>query len=136
MCHEYILNMPDTEQKPVENVVGGGDEVGGNEGGGGMNGGRRRSRKQRRSSGSKRKGNAWTDLVKRVFNENKHKSGYKFKHALMDAKKLYKGAVVEPNRVGPTAAKTVATSIAKNVGKFADRALGTRRQRGGKSRRR
>jgi hypothetical protein len=33
---------------------------------------------------------AWTDLVKKVFNENKSRSGYKFKNALKDASKIYK----------------------------------------------
>ena len=32
----------------------------------------------------------WTDLVKKVFNENKNKAGYKFKNALKDASKVYK----------------------------------------------
>jgi hypothetical protein len=81
---------------------------------------------------TRRAGNPWTDLVKRVFKENKHKSGYKFKHALMDAKKVYKGSVVEPNRVGTRAAKTVATSIAKTVGRFADNAV--RKTRGRRTR--
>ena len=35
---------------------------------------------------------AWTDLVKKVWNENKKKTGFKFKDALMLAKKQYKGA--------------------------------------------
>lgn len=34
---------------------------------------------------------AWTDLVKKVWESNKHKAGYKFKDALKDAKKEYKG---------------------------------------------
>uniref|UniRef100_A0A6C0H4R0 Uncharacterized protein n=1 Tax=viral metagenome TaxID=1070528 RepID=A0A6C0H4R0_9ZZZZ len=32
----------------------------------------------------------WTDLVKKVYNENKHKHGYMFKNALKDAAKIYK----------------------------------------------
>jgi hypothetical protein len=93
-----------------------------------QSGGKRRGRK-----GTRRAGNPWTDLVKQVFNQNKHKSGYKFKNALMDAKKVYRGSVVEPNRVGTRAAKTVATSIAKTVGNIADNAVG-RRTRGRKGR--
>ena len=32
----------------------------------------------------------WTDLVKKTYNENKHKAGYKLKNAMKDAKKTYK----------------------------------------------
>jgi len=90
---------------------------------------------KRRGRGTRRAGNPWTDLVKKVFNQNKHKSGYKFKHALMDAKKIYRGTAVEPNRVGTRAAKTVATSIAKTVGRFADNVVGRRTRGRGKGRR-
>mgnify|MGYP003339267143 CR=1 FL=1 len=38
---------------------------------------------------------AWTDLVKKVWNENKKKVGFKFKDALMLAKKQYKGALTK-----------------------------------------
>jgi len=93
-------------------------------------GGKRRGRGRK---GTRRAGNPWTDLVKKVFNQNKHKSGYKFKDALMDAKKVYRGSVVEPNRVGTRAAKNVATSIAHTVGKFADNAV-SRRRRGTRGR--
>ena len=57
----------------------------------GMLGGksRRRGRKQRGGK-SRRGGTAWTDLVKRVFNQNKHKSGYKFKHAFQAVQKAFK----------------------------------------------
>jgi len=34
---------------------------------------------------------AWTDLVKRVYNENKHKPGYKLGNAMKDAAKMKKG---------------------------------------------
>lgn len=33
---------------------------------------------------------AWTDLVKKVYNENKGKAGYKLGDAMRDAKKQYK----------------------------------------------
>lgn len=33
---------------------------------------------------------AWTDLVSRIYKENKHKPGYKLKNAMKDAKKVYK----------------------------------------------
>lgn len=112
-------------------VFGGRDGVGDD---GEQHGGKRSRGRGRGRKGTRRAGNPWTDLVKSVFNQNKHKRGYKFKHALMDAKKIYRGTVVEPNRVGPRAAKTVATSIAKTVGRFADNAVG-RRTRGRKGRR-
>ena len=32
----------------------------------------------------------WTTLVTKVYNENKSKPGYKFKHAMKDAAKIYK----------------------------------------------
>jgi hypothetical protein len=33
---------------------------------------------------------AWTDLVTKVYNENKSKPGYKLKNAMKDAAKIYK----------------------------------------------
>lgn len=33
---------------------------------------------------------AWTDLVKKTYNDNKHKPGYKLGHAMKAAKKVYK----------------------------------------------
>lgn len=33
---------------------------------------------------------AWTDLVKKIYNENKHKKGYKLGMAMKGAKKVYK----------------------------------------------
>jgi len=33
----------------------------------------------------------WNEVVKNVWNKNKHRSGYLFKHALKDAKKVYGG---------------------------------------------
>lgn len=33
----------------------------------------------------------WNELVKNVYNKNKHRAGYMFKHALKDAKKVYSG---------------------------------------------
>ena len=32
----------------------------------------------------------WTQLVKKTYAKNKHKKGYKLKHAMKDAKKVYK----------------------------------------------
>jgi hypothetical protein len=34
--------------------------------------------------------NDWAKLVKKVYNDNKSKPGYMLKHAMRDAKKLYK----------------------------------------------
>uniref|UniRef100_A0A6C0B6V3 Uncharacterized protein n=1 Tax=viral metagenome TaxID=1070528 RepID=A0A6C0B6V3_9ZZZZ len=33
---------------------------------------------------------AWTDLVKKIYSENKSKKGYKLGHAMKAAKKVYK----------------------------------------------
>jgi hypothetical protein len=48
---------------------------------------------------------AWTDLVKKIYNENKHKDGYKLGMAMKSAKKVY---------------KTMKTTT-KGVGKFANK---------------
>jgi len=34
--------------------------------------------------------NAWAKLVQKTYNANKHKSGYKLRNAMKDAKKVYK----------------------------------------------
>jgi hypothetical protein len=34
--------------------------------------------------------NEWAKTVKRVYDQNKHKAGYKLKDAMRDAKKVYK----------------------------------------------
>ena len=36
--------------------------------------------------------NEWSKLVKKVYDENKHKAGYKLQHAMKDAKKFWKGS--------------------------------------------
>ena len=43
---------------------------------------------------------AWTDLVTKVYNENKSKPGYKLKNAMKDAAKIYKrsGASSAPGK--------------------------------------
>ncbi len=64
---------------------------------------------------------AWTDLVKKVFNENKHKSGYKFSNALLDASKLYKNG---PGSKSRKVISRVATTVAENVGDYADSKMG------------
>ena len=33
---------------------------------------------------------AWTNLVKKIYNENKHKKGYKLGHAMKAGKKIYR----------------------------------------------
>lgn len=33
---------------------------------------------------------AWTDLVSKIYKQNKGKPGYKLKNAMVDAKKVYK----------------------------------------------
>ena len=34
--------------------------------------------------------NAWSKLVQKTYNDNKHKAGYKLRNAMKDAKKIYK----------------------------------------------
>jgi hypothetical protein len=36
--------------------------------------------------------NEWSKLVKKVYDDNKHKAGYKLQHAMKDAKKFWKGS--------------------------------------------
>jgi hypothetical protein len=47
----------------------------------------------------------WTDLVKRVYNQNKHKPGYKLGNAMKDAAKMRKGTKNSSSKspVGKTA---------------------------------
>jgi len=42
---------------------------------------------------------AWTDLVKKLYNENKGKPGYKLGDAMKDAKKVYKKGSTVKNEV-------------------------------------
>ena len=44
---------------------------------------------------------AWTDLVKKIWEENKKKPGFKFKDALILAKKQYKGKATKKGGVCP-----------------------------------
>lgn len=61
----------------------------------------------------------WTDLVKRVYNQNKHKPGYKLGNAMKDAAAMRKG--------------NKSMSVSKSVKKTARRRKGKRGTRGGKS---
>lgn len=36
--------------------------------------------------------NEWSKLVKKVYDDNKHKAGYKLQDAMKDAKKFWKGS--------------------------------------------
>lgn len=45
---------------------------------------------------------AWTDLVKKVYNENKSKPGYKLKNAMKDAAKIYKSSPAAAASAGKT----------------------------------
>jgi hypothetical protein len=55
--------------------------------------------------------NAWAKLVQKTYNANKHKSGYKLRNAMKDAKKVYKsvknkgGEVVDEKKNRKTAKK-------------------------------
>ena len=48
---------------------------------------------------------AWTDLVKKIYGENKHKKGYKLGHAMKAGKKIYKTMKAAAKRNGKTAKK-------------------------------
>jgi len=48
---------------------------------------------------------AWTDLVKKIYNENKHKDGYKLGTAMKSAKKVYKTMKTTSGSVGKLANK-------------------------------
>jgi len=48
---------------------------------------------------------AWTDLVKKIYGENKHKKGYKLGHAMKAGKKIYKTIKAAVKRNGKTAKK-------------------------------
>lgn len=45
---------------------------------------------------------AWTDLVTKVYNENKSKPGYKLKNAMKDAAKIYKRSPAAASSAGKT----------------------------------
>lgn len=48
---------------------------------------------------------AWTDLVKKIYGENKHKKGYKLGHAMKAGKKIYKTMKAAVKKSGKTAKK-------------------------------
>uniref|UniRef100_A0A6C0B4J5 Uncharacterized protein n=1 Tax=viral metagenome TaxID=1070528 RepID=A0A6C0B4J5_9ZZZZ len=48
---------------------------------------------------------AWTDLVKKIYGENKHKKGYKLGHAMKAGKKIYKTMKAKGGKKGRTAKK-------------------------------
>jgi hypothetical protein len=48
---------------------------------------------------------AWTDLVKKIYGENKSKKGYKLGHAMKAAKKVYKTIKAGMKKNGKTAKK-------------------------------
>ena len=56
---------------------------------------------------------AWTDLVKKIWEENKNKAGFKFKNALQLAKKQYKGNKTMKKKGGMcTSSKSIADTAA------------------------
>jgi hypothetical protein len=61
----------------------------------------------------------WTKLVSSVFKKNRSTNkNYKFKNALMDAKKLYKGTTGAVDTMGPALAKRVAKKLKKTMKKM------------------
>ena len=55
----------------------------------------------------------WIKLVKKTYEENKHKKGYEYKNAMFDAKKLYKNKPVRTVR-------NAVRSVAETVGDYVD----------------
>lgn len=69
--------------------------------------------------------NAWTKLVTETFKKNrKTNKNYKFKDALVDAKKFYNKSTRTANTMGPAIVKKVARSLKKTMRRG-------RKQRGG-----
>ncbi len=83
-------------------------------------------------------GNPWTELVQKTFAENKHKSGYKFKNALLDAKKVYRKSTSNANTMGPKmvkkTAKTVIDTISNTLAPEHNKSRRTRRRKNGGTR--
>ena len=52
-------------------------------------------------------GNAWIQLVTKTYNDNKLKDGYTFKHAIKDAKKIYKKTGTVKNIVEKAVEKVI-----------------------------
>jgi hypothetical protein len=48
----------------------------------------------------------WNATVKEVWNQNKHRAGYMFKHALKDAKKVYSGKTAKSTKTKTRKNKT------------------------------
>lgn len=61
----------------------------------------------------------WTKLVSSVFKKNRSTNkNYKFKNALMDAKKLYKGTTGAVDSMGPALARKAAKKLKKTMKKM------------------
>lgn len=73
----------------------------------------------------------WINTVKRVFKQNRATNkNYKFKQALMDAKKIYKSTTSTVDTMGPAIASNLAKKVKRGMKK--SRKL-RRHRRGGKS---
>lgn len=81
---------------------------------------------------------AWTDLVKKVYNENKHKPGYKLGNAMKDASKMKKRSHTSKKHTAtPYPVKGGGNCGVAPVNPFPDTAVAggggkSRRRRGGK----
>jgi hypothetical protein len=60
--------------------------------------------------------NAWTSLVKKVFNKNrKTNKAYKFGDALKDAKKIYRSTTETVNSLAPNVAKRASRKLKRSI---------------------
>jgi hypothetical protein len=71
---------------------------------------------------------AWTDLVKEVFRKNKTRKGYRFKNALMDAKKIYRSGKKVVNASEPKVVRDV-VHLARKTRHYKRRSAKTHRKR-------
>jgi hypothetical protein len=59
----------------------------------------------------------WATLLKKTWNENKNKAGYKYKNAMQDAKKVYRKTHKVVNTTGKKVRKTKKVKKAKKTKK-------------------
>lgn len=72
----------------------------------------------------------WNKTVMRVYRENKHKAGYKFKDALVDAKKVYNGG--KKNQMGGKNKSRNNKSVKKSIKSRNNKSRNNKLNKGGK----